>query len=458
MGTRAKTWLRLALALCGVLVGFVPALATTDTVPVPDLLLIPYKVWTGDEDQTHRDWAVLIHDDKIVAVGPIGSIHAPAGAASIHMPNATLLPGLMDLHSHLLLHPYNEMLWNDQVLKESEAYRTLQAAEHARLTVWNGFTTLRDLGTEGAGYADVALKQAINEGWIEGPRLFVATRAIVATDAYGPGPKGFRPDLDLPQGAQAVSGVDEMLRAVREQIGHGADWIKLYADYRWTAEGDARPTLTLAEMKAAVEVAHAAGKPVAVHATTDAGMRLAIEAGVDTIEHGYGGSLDTFKLMKQRGIAYLPTLTAAEAYSEYFEHYERGKSLPTERMKLAASAFHNALAAGVTIGCGSDVGVFAHGTNRREIQWMARLGMSNAQALRAATVVDARILGKQNELGRIAPGYDADLVAVVGEPLDYHEHIRNSNPVDDLEALAQVSFVLKGGRIYRTSYGSGDAP
>jgi imidazolonepropionase-like amidohydrolase len=342
----------------------------------------------------------------------------------------------MDIHSHVLLHPYNETLWNDQVLKESESYRTLEAAEHARETLMAGFTTLRDLGTEGAGYADVSIKRAIDEGLIPGPRMFVATRAIVATDSYGPGPKGFRPDLDLPQGAQAVSGVDAMLKAVREQIGHGADWVKLYADYRWTADGDARPTLTLAEMKAAVEVAHAAGKPVAVHATTDAGMRLAIAAGVDTIEHGYGGSLDTFKLMKEHGIAYLPTLTAAEAYSEYFDHYVAGKTPPTERMIQAADAFRNALKAGVTIGCGSDVGVFTHGTNWREVEWMAKLGMTNLQALRAATGVDARILGKQKELGRIALGFDADLIAVLGDPFE------------NLQALEHVRFVMKGGVTY----------
>ena len=434
---RIASKIRCAVALCLALFAALPAFAGAGTAPSHDVLLVPEKVWTGDEDTAHAGWAVLVHDDKIVAVGPASAIKAPADAQRIELPNATLLPGLMDLHSHVLLHPYNETLWNDQVLKEPQDYRTLQAAEHAKLTVWNGFTTLRDLGTEGAGYADVSLKRAIDEGLIPGPRLFVATRAIVATDSYGPGPKGFRPDLDLPQGAQAVSGVDEMLRAVREQIGHGADWVKLYADYRWTAEGDDRPTFTLAEMKAAVELAHAAGKRVAVHAKSDAGMRLAIEAGVDTIEHGDGGSLETFKLMQQRGIAWLPTLTASEAYSEYFDHYERGKSPPTERMQRSAAAFANALKAGVTIGCGSDVGVFAHGTNWREIEWMAKLGMSNPQALRAATTVDARILGRQNELGRIAPGYDADLIAVSGDP------------VADLHAVERVQFVMKAGRVYR---------
>ena len=434
---RVTSKIRCVVSLCLAFFTAVPAFAGNESLPARDVLLVPAKVWTGDDDVAHTGWVVLVHDDRIAAVGPANTVKAPAEALRIELPNATLLPGLMDLHSHVLLHPYNETLWNDQVLKEPEAYRTLEAAEHARATLMAGFTTLRDLGTEGAGYADVSIQRAINEGLIPGPRLFVATRAIVATDAYGPGPKGFRPDLDLPQGAEAVSGVDAIVRAVREQIGHGADWVKLYADYRWTAEGDARPTFTLAELKAAVEAAHIAGKPVSVHATTDAGMRLAIEAGVDTIEHGYGGSPETFKLMQQRGIAYLPTLTAAEAYSEYFEKYERGTSPPTERMKQSATAFANALKAGVTIGCGSDVGVFAHGTNWREIEWMAKLGMSNLQALRAATGVDARILGRQKELGRVATGYDADLIAVDGDPLA------------DLHAIERVEFVMKAGRVYR---------
>ncbi|HEY2344481.1 MAG TPA: amidohydrolase family protein [Xanthomonadaceae bacterium] len=438
----AKQMIRRAALCCVLLLPMPHAFATSETVAAMDFLLVPAKVWTGDDGTAHAGWAVLVHQDRIVAVGPADTIHMPEGAVQVDLPGTTLIPGLMDIHSHVFLHPYNETLWNDQVLKEPESYRTLEAAQHARDTLMAGFTTLRDLGTEGAGYADVSIKRAIDERLIPGPRMFVATRAIVATDSYGPGPKGFRPDLDLPQGAQAVSGIDDVMRAVREQIGHGADWVKLYADYRWTADGDSRPTFTLAELRAAVEVAHGAGKPVAVHATTDAGMRLAIAAGVDTIEHGYGGSLDTFRLMKERGIAYLPTLTAAEAYSEYFEHYERGKSPPTDRMKQAADAFHHALEAGVTIGCGSDVGVFAHGSNWREVQWMVRLGMTPVQALRAATSVDARILGKQKELGRIAAGFDADLIAVEGDPLE------------DVQSIRRVEFVMKGGWIYKQNFRS----
>ncbi len=376
-----------------------------------DLLLLPDRVWTAEGDAAHAGWAVLVHDGAIAAVGPAVNMQAPAGARRIELPGATLVPGLIDLHSHVFLHPYNETLWNDQVLKEPQDYRTLEAAVHARDTLMAGFTALRDLGTEGAGYADVSVKRAIDEGMIPGPHLFVATRAIVASASYGPGPRGFRPDLDLPGGAQEVSGADEAIRAVREQAGHGADWIKLYADYRVGPDGSTVPTLSEAEMKAIVDTAHLSGRPVAAHAASDEGVRMAVEAGVDSIEHGYGASEATFRLMKQHGVAYQPTLTAVESTAEYFEHYVPGKSEPTERMKEAERAFRTAMKVGVTIGNGSDVGVFAHGNNWREPAAMVHAGMSPARALHAATDVAARILRQQDRLGRIAPGLRADLAA-----------------------------------------------
>ena len=298
-----KYWLLLTLLIAG------PAVAAE---PQP-ILLRPAQVFDGVDPAAHRDWEVLVQGDRIAAVGP--HLTVPAGARVIDLPGETLMPGMIEGHSHLFLHPYNETSWDDQVLHEPLALRTARAMVHARVTLMAGFTSERDLGTEGAGYADVGLKQAIDQGIVPGPRMLVATRAIVAKGAYGP--KGFEPGVEIPQGAEEVSGVEDIVRAVRGQIAAGADVVKLYGDYRWRPGEPSMPTLSAAEVKAATDAAHDAGRIVAVHTSTPEGMRRAIAAGVETIEHGYGGTPEIFKAMHDKGIALCPTLAASDATSRY---------------------------------------------------------------------------------------------------------------------------------------------
>jgi len=408
--------------------GLMLAIGTSAGAADPAILLRGARLFDGTA--VHVGWEVLVEGERIAAVGP--HLAAPGGARVIELQGDTIMPGMIEGHGHLFLHPYNETSWDDQVLHEPLAVRTARAIVHARETLMAGFTSERDLGTEGAAYADVGLKQAIDQGIVPGPRMMVATKAIVAEGAYGP--KGFEPGVKVPQGAQEVSGVDDILRAARDQIAAGADVVKMYADYHYLPKEPSRATLTQAELTAGTTAAHDAGRLVAVHAATAEGMRRAIAAGVDTIEHGYGGTPEIFKAMHDKGIALCPTLAASDAVSRYrgWNGQEPAPAAVEENRK----SFRMALAAGVLICMGGDVGVFTHGENWREMMLMQQEGMSAIQVLSAATSGNARIF-HLTDVGSLKPGMLADIVAVEGDP------------TRDVAAVKAVKLVMKGGEVVR---------
>lgn len=394
-------------------------------------LLSPDRVFDGEKLVTGI--SVFIHNDKIVAIGPTATMKPTGDVVTIKLPGCTLLPGLIEGHSHLLLHPYNETPWDDQVLKESDAYRVARATVHAKNTLMAGFTTVRDLGTEGAGYADVGLKKAIDDEIIPGPRMLVAGRAIVATGSYGP--KGFDTDFNVMLGAEAADG-DDLIRVVRDQIGKGADVVKVYADYRWGVHNEARPSFSIDELKLIVETAASSGRSVVAHASTAEGMRRATLAGVKTIEHGDGGTLEVFQLMKEKGVALCPTINAGYSIAQY-KGWQAGTLPEPDGVKQKRVSYQAAIQAGVTICAGGDVGVFAHGNNVRELEMMTEYGMMADAVLRSATSVNADVFGLANMTGRIKENLKADILVVQGDP------------TKNISDLRKVRVVIKDGVLHR---------
>ena len=394
-------------------------------------LLKPDRVFDGE--MMHTGWVVLVKGNKIEAAGGM-TFKLPANTRVIELPGTTLLPGLIEGHSHLFLHPYSEVSWNDQVLRESRAERVARAVNHARATLLAGFTTVRDLGTEGAAYDDVGLKKAIEKGIVPGPRMIVATKAIVAKGTYGPNLGN--PDIDVPQGAAEVGGTEELTREVHDQIGKGADLIKLYGDYRWGRDGEAAPTFSTEAIAAAVAIARSGGREVVVHASTPEGMRRAAVAGVSTIEHGDGGTEEVFKLMKEKGVAFCPTLAAGDAIAQY-GGWKKGVAPEPARIAAKRKSFATALKSGVTICMGGDVGVYTHGDNAREMELMVDYGMKPLEVLRSATSVNADVFGYSATIGWIKQGLFADLMAVQGDPSS------------DITSVRKVRFVMKNGKIYK---------
>jgi len=408
-----------------------------DTTSAAVTLLVPARVFDGTA--MHDGWSVLVRGNRIDAAGPSGQVSAPAGATTVRLAGMTLMPGMIEAHSHLLLHPYNEAQWDDQVLHEPEALRVARAVNHAKATLFNGFTTVRDLGTEGAGYSDVGLKMAIDQKIIPGPRMVVTTRAIVARGSYAP--KGFDPRWDIPQGAEEADGPESIVHIVRDQIKRGADWIKVYADYRWGPNGETRPTFSEAELKVMVETAASSGRPVVAHASTPEGMRRAIMAGVETIEHGDNGTPDVFQLMKEKGVCFVPTVAAGDATTSY-RGWKRGVDPDPAGIKNKRATFKMAVDAGVMICSGSDVGVFTHGDEARELEIMVNYGLTPLQALTAATSTNARMLHWQDRLGSVRQGLLADLIAVDGDPSA------------DISATHRVKFVMKDGAVFVSPSGT----
>jgi imidazolonepropionase-like amidohydrolase len=416
------------LAICLIL--YVSCFSPNKSMAQDVFYLTADRIFDGEKMLVGK--AVIVKGNKIQALVE-KSVPIPSGAKVMDFKNATLLPGLIEGHAHLFLYPYNITDWDTQVLKETDALRTIRASVHAKNTLMAGFTSVRDLGTEGAGYADVSLKKAILDKIIEGPRMLVAGRAIVSTGSYGP--KGYDNDQKIMLGAEPADG-NELVRVVRDQIWQGADFIKIYADYRWGLMGEDRPTFTLDELKLINEVTTSSGRVMVCHAKSKEAIRRSVLAGAVTIEHGDFLDEEIGKLMKEHQVIFMPTIAAVDKITQY-RGWKKGIDPDPENVVRKKLSFKAALASGVTIGMGGDVGVFPHGDNVMEMELMAEYGMPNLDILKAATSVNARAMNWQDKLGHIKEGFLADLVVVKG------------NPLDNISQIREVKFVMKDGVVYK---------
>jgi imidazolonepropionase-like amidohydrolase len=385
------------------------------------------------------DQTVIIRGERIVEVGPAGNVPIPSGAELIDLRQATVLPGMIDAHTHLFLTGESGGRYDEQLLKESWQYRTIEAVVNAKKDLEAGFTALRDLETEGAMYSDVDVRKAIDRGLIPGPRLQVATRALSTTGGYAL--EGYSPEVMVPSGVQVVDSPWAARQAVREQIKYGADLIKVYSThrFRFTPDGrlDSIPTFTLEELQAIVDEAHRLQVKVACHAYGGAGLRNGIEAGVDSIEHGLDLDDSSLQEMVRKGIYLVPTLYVYEVEPEEDLRATGGK---TSRARIHEQSFRRALASGVKIAFGTDVGPFPHGTQAKEFEYMVRFGMTPAQAICSATQRAAELMGWQDRVGSLERSKFADVIAVSGDPLS------------DITELERVKFVMKGGVVVKNEF------
>ena len=447
-GTARKSWLRataaggrVAVALLAGIVGLAVAGATPAAEPVAPAAAVATTwlncgaVWDGRGGPLKGPTLIEVRGERIASMKPATGA-APAGAVDLSA--LTCLPGLIDSHTHVLLQgDITADDYDKQLLKQSPEYRTILATVNARRMLSWGFTTIRDVETEGAGYADVDVKTAIENGVIPGPRMQVASRAMDVTGAYPL--SGYAPGVTVPKGVQEVDGVEGGRRAVREQLSHGADWIKVYSDRNYrVAPGDALddiPTFTLDELKAIVDEAHRQRHKVASHAMALYGVHNSVEAGVDSIEHGNYIADEDLKTMVQKGIFYVPTIYVGEYVAA--GRASAGAGVWLQMPPIHEKTFRRALKAGVKIAFGTDIGGFDWRINpAREFEWLVKFGMTPEQALRAATVSGAELLGWSDRLGTLEPGKFADIVAVPGDPLR------------DVKRLEDVRFVMKGGATY----------